>query len=290
MNTGASRRSRLPFALLTATISAAVAFGLYQWINPAPQLAGARPPAAPAATQVAQTAGGRQPMPRGNLRGWRQVFADSFNGRSLNLAKWHLYSGAVGGDPAAWWDPLHVGVRHGMLVLKGYRDPHDGGRFATGGLAMLPSLARTYGKYLVRFRIDKGIGMSHVVLLWPANNSWPPEIDLSEDNGGPHVFMRGALHYGPPNAQIWRNLSINETRWHTVGVEWTRGLLRFTVDHRVWWTAHSRRVPRQPMVLVLQTQTWPCTSGWGYCPNGKTPRVVHMDVDWVVAYARARRH
>jgi beta-glucanase (GH16 family) len=284
MNTGASRRSRLPFALLAAMMSAAVAFGLYQLVKPATQLSGSQPPAIPPAAQSAGGTG-RHPMP-GNLPGWRRVFAENFNGRSLNLKRWHLYSGVAGGDPATFWAPSHVAVRHGNLVVSASRDSHLGGRWATGGVAVLPTLGRTYGKYLVRFRMDAGIGFSHALLLWPADNSWPPEIDFSEDNGGPRVWTRAALHYGPPNRQYWRNLKLNETQWHTAGVEWSHNRLRYTMDGRVWWTLRSSRVPHQPMVVTIQTQTWPCTSGWGYCPNSTTPRVVRLDVDWVVVYAK----
>ncbi len=73
-----------------------------------------------------------------------------------------------------------------------------------------------------------------------------------------------------------------------LGVEWTHNLLRYTVDGRVYWSIHSNRVPHQPMVVALQMQTWPCTSGWGFCPNSSTPPVVRMYADWVVAYAPAK--
>jgi beta-glucanase (GH16 family) len=227
-------------------------------------------------------------MPPGTLPGWREVFADSFNGARLDPKHWHDYSGPAGGDPATLWAPSHVAVRDGLLVIGAYRDPDHAGRWVTGGVATLPALARAYGKYLVRFRLDAGIGVSHALLLWPADNHWPPDVNFSEDDNGSHLWTRAALDYGPPEAQIWHDVTVDEIRWHTLGVEWTPDLLRFTIDGRVWWTIHGRRVPHQPMVLAMQMQTWPCNSAVG-CPTATTPRVVRMYVDWVVVYARSRR-
>ena len=227
-------------------------------------------------------------MPVGDIPGWRQVFTDDFNGRTLDLSKWRLYWGKPGGDPAGWFDPRHVSVSNGILVISAYRDRRDEGRWATGGLSSSPGLVQTYGKYLVRFRLDPGIGVGHAALLMPANNSWPPEIDFSEDNGSGRTGTLATLHYGKHDTHedAWLG-SVNLTQWHTLGVQWTPGKLQYTIDGRIWKTMTGSSVPAQPMVLDLQTQTWPCSGTWGRCPNATTPRVVRMYVDWVAAYAPA---
>jgi beta-glucanase (GH16 family) len=267
--------------LLGGLALAAVAVGLLQWGATPPQ---ARGPATPSA---AIEIGKRRPMPVGDIPGWRQVFADNFTGRKLNFSKWHLYWGKPGGDPAGWFDPRHVTVSHGTLAISAYRDRADGGRWATGGLSSRPGLVQTYGKYLIRFRIGKGIGIGHAALLMPANNSWPPEVDFSEDNGSGRNNTLATLHYGSHDTHRDALLHVNLTQWHTLGVQWTPRKLRYTVDGRVWATMTGSAVPTVPMVLDLQTQTWPCSGTWGRCPNVTTPRVVRMYVDWVVAYAPA---
>jgi beta-glucanase (GH16 family) len=232
--------------------------------------------------------GKREPMPVGNIPGWRQVFTDDFSGRTLDASKWRLYWGKPGGDPAGWFDPRHVTVSNGMLVISAYRDRRDGGKWATGGLSSSPGLVQTYGKYLVRFRLDPGIGVGHAALLMPANNSWPPEIDFSEDNGSGRTGTLATLHYGKQDTHQDAYLAgVNLTQWHTLGVEWSPGKLQYTIDGRIWKTMAGSAVPALPMVLDLQTQTWPCSGTWGRCPNASTPRVVKMYVDWVVAYAPA---
>jgi beta-glucanase (GH16 family) len=236
---------------------------------------------------VSSTGSSGEPMPSGNLPGWRQVFADDFNGTTLDTSRWRTYSGQPGGDPGGWWAPSHVTVGGGMLILSGYRDPAEGDRWTTGGVSSSPGLVQTYGKYLVRFRFDRGEGIAHAILLWPADNSWPPEIDFSEDNGLARQTDYATLHYGVANTQLQYPLSVDLTKWHTLGVEWTPGQLVYTVDGRDWATVTSAHVPTIPMVLDIQTQAWACgTSTWEHCPNSTTPPRVNLYVDWVVAYAR----
>jgi beta-glucanase (GH16 family) len=272
---------------LSAVLIAAVAFGLYESgviskVTPAHRVLSSEVKAQPSGS------GRREPMPVGNILGWRQVFTDNFSGRKLDLTKWRLYWGRPGGDPAGWFDPRHVRVSHGMLVISGYRDRADDGRWATGGLSSSIGLKQTYGKYLVRFRLDRGVGIGHAVLLMPANNSWPPELDMSEDNGSNRTGTLATLHYGKHDKHWSAFLShLNLTQWHTLGVEWTPGKLQYTVDGRVWETMQGNVVPAVPMVLDIQTEAWPCRGTWGRCPNASTPRVVRMRVDWVVAYAPA---
>jgi beta-glucanase (GH16 family) len=240
-------------------------------------------------SRTTQTAGPgeRVPMPVGNIPGWRQVFTDNFNGRTLNHSKWFSYSGTPGGDPVGWFDPRHVTVSNGMLEISAYRDRRDQGQWATGGVSSSAGLVQTYGKYLVRFRLDAGVGVTFAALLWPADDSWPPEIDFSEGNGSGNLGTFATLHYGRQNNRSSSPLPhLNLGQWHTLGVQWTPGELQYTVDGRVWKTMQSKSVPAIPMVLDLQTQTWPCGS-WAHCTDASTPPVVRMYVDWAVAYAPA---
>ncbi len=214
------------------------------------------------------------------------MFSDDFTGSKLNLDKWFTYDGQPGGDPGGWFDSSHVSVSNGELVISGYQDPVDGGKWVTGGVSSQPGLIQAYGKYLVRFRFDAGVGIAHAILLWPADNSWPPEIDFSEDNGGDKQTTYAALHYGTSDTQVQRQTAVNLTLWHTLGVEWTPGRLVYTLDGSVWATVTSPDVPAVPMVLDIQTQAWAAgTSTWERGTDATTPAHVNLYVDWVVVYA-----
>jgi beta-glucanase (GH16 family) len=221
---------------------------------------------------------------------WQRVFADDFS-HGLSRARWGRYTGQPAGDPGGWWAPSHVVVRRGVLELATYRDPRFGGRWVSGGVSNARALKQTYGKYLVRFRVDAGRGVAFVLLLWPVRDVWPPEIDFAE-GGGTHGVRRAAtatLHYGAHDAIVQRTAHADFGRWHVMGVEWTPGRLVYTIDGRRWATVRGRRVPDEPMELALQTQAGTCGDAYAPCPDATTPANVTMQVDWVVAYARRPR-
>ncbi len=230
-------------------------------------------------------------MPTGNIPGWNQVYADDFNGTSLDSG-WGAYWGEPGGDPNGFWDPTHVTVSGGQLVLSAYQDssddPYDAGpnTYVSGGVKS--TFAQTYGKYEVRMREPQSDGVTAVAILWPADNSWPPEIDYAETDGLADNIDWTTLHYGADNTQVGEETPVNFSDWHTYGVEWSPGKLVYTLDGNDIATVDNANVPDIPMVMTLQQQGWCSSPGdWGGCPNGTTPSVVDMDVDWVVAYAPA---
>jgi hypothetical protein len=223
-------------------------------------------------------------MPAGNLPGWQMVFADDFGGTSLNTKSWGTYEGQPGGDPGGWWDPSHVVVRNGMVELQNYQDPALGSRWVSGGLSSARALKQTFGKYLVRFRMDKGNGIAGIALLWPSGGGWPPEIDFAEDGGGNRSTTSATLHYGSANDQVQRSVATDFSQWHTIGVEWTPGHLVYTLDGAVWATVVDANVPVVPMEMDLQTQAGTCGDEWNPCADATTPASVNMQVDWVVAY------
>ena len=246
------------------------------------------PTAAPTTAPSILSSSG-QAIPMGDIAGWHQVFADDFNGTTLNTSNWGAYSGQPGGDRAGWFDPSHVIVSGGLLTLKGYKDAAaKPGVFVTGGIG--GSHAQTYGKYLVRMRVDKGDGISATALLWPQAHVWPPEVDFFEDGGGARGGTSATLHCGPngnDSCRVQKHLSgYDFSQWHTLGVEWTAGKLVYTIDGTTWATVTGSGVPSIPMDLDLQSVSLEC-SQYTTCLDSSTPAEVDMQVDWVVAYAPA---
>jgi beta-glucanase (GH16 family) len=180
-------------------------------------------------------------------------------------------------------------VGGGAAILRSYRDPAFFGRWVSGGMSCAPALKQRFGKYLVRFRMDAGYGIFPVLLLFPSGDHWPPEIDFAEDGGTTRVrdHLTATLHHGvrPNDHQIQRTVYADFTRWHTMGVEWTRGRITYTLDGRAWATLTGGAVPAEPMELDIQTQAGTRGDPWNPAPDLTTPPEVDMQVDWVVAYA-----
>lgn len=215
-------------------------------------------------------------------RGWKRVWADDF-GRAAVSIYWDKYSGYPGGYSNGRWSPKHVQSTHGMLVLHGYR---EGSTFVTAGVSATRKTSLLYGKYLVRMRADKGVGVGYVALLWPTKGGWPPEVDFAEDGGRDRSTTSGTAHFSASNLQRQKILKIDFTKWHTVGVEWTPTALRYTIDGRVWATMTGAAVPRVPMHLAIQSAALRCTA-WSACVSSRTPAHVNIYVDWVDVYRRA---
>jgi beta-glucanase (GH16 family) len=226
------------------------------------------------------------PMPTGDIPGWKQTFADDFDGEDLT-DRWHVYDGQPGGDPGGWFLSSHVHQRDGVLTITGSRaDTPNGNIYATGGISNSKTLRQTYGRFEYRFRMDEGYGINFILLLWPSDDVWPPEIDVAEDNGLSRDTIFATLHYGPDNSKISRaNKGIADfTQWHTAGVEWQTSKLSFELDGKQWATIDSADVPAKPMSMTVQSQAWPCGHSFSDCPNATSPPRVNLQVDWVVAY------
>ena len=217
---------------------------------------------------------------------WKLVFHDDFNS-PLNEHHWGRYEGQPGGDPGGYWDPSHVVVRNGRLRLETYRDRKFGNRWVSGGLSSSHAIKQAYGRYDVRFRMDRGPGVAGILLLWPVRDAWPPEIDFAETGGLRNVRdeMSATLHHGADNDQIQRTVKGDFTRWHVMGVRWTPRTLVYTIDGRSWATVRSPHVPAERMEFDMQTQAGTCGDRWAPCPDKRTPAKVTMEVDWVRVYA-----
>lgn len=217
---------------------------------------------------------------------WRLKLFDDFR-HGLSRSRWGKYSGGSIGDPGGLFRPSHVVVRNGTLDLQTYRDPRFGGRWVSGGMSSAPAIRQTYGKYEVRFRMDSGYGVGGDLLLWPSRGQWPPEVDFAENDGVEQRrnSMSAFVHYGADNKQVQRTVRADFSHWQTLGVEWTPGLLAFTIDGRTWATVRGAVVPAERMEMDIQAVAGTCGVAVAPCPDATTPARVHLQVAWVRIYS-----
>ncbi len=242
-------------------------------------------------TQPAPGSPSGEAMPVGNLPGWTQVQTDDFTA-PLSSAKWFTpgYSGEIPSAPGAYWAGSQVKVRDGKLVLETAK---IGERWTSGGVMNRTNL--TYGKILIRTRIDKSPGVKYAHLLWPQTpNTWYTggEIDFAEDGGGARTGTTGTVIWfagGVPQGkqQIQRSTIADFSQWHTLGVEWSPGKLVYTLDGKAFGTVDSVNVPSGPMKMALQTEALITCSQWNTCVGPTTPPLTSAEFDWVAIYARS---
>ena len=257
----------------------------------------ATPTATPTQAPTATPTGGQGGDPSGQnpattLSGFSLKYTQEFTGGAAP-ANWNLYTGVPGGETSqeAQWIP-------GMCTFGGGEAHFMASGIDSCGMKYQGG-AQEYGAWFTRLKAaDEPAGelFSDIFLLWPANDQWPPEIDVYEDMGNRSRTVAtlfdtvGNLCGSPANYQCLLNhtqgngendgVANTDTEWHTYGVEWTPSGVSWLIDGRVIFTAPASQAkpgaaqPALPMQLALQSQNLPGSPG--SASHSET-----MTVDWV---------
>ena len=234
-------------------------------------------------------------MPRGDLPGWHQIFAEDFaTSAPVGSFPGPVYQSKWGVYPDGWHDTSRNGtyypskvlsVANGVLNMYIHTETING--VATHCVAApwpkLPTgSGQIYGRYSLRFHIDPVPGYKTAWLLWPDSNVWPAggEIDFPEGNLDKNISA--FMHYAnPAGGQSAFSTSVPEAgAWHVATIEWGPGKVSFYLDGVVVGTA-TIMVPTDSMHWVLQTETQ--LSGG---PPTNTA-AGNVQIDWAVMYSRA---
>jgi hypothetical protein len=239
------------------------------------------------------------PMPTGDLPGWRQIFADDFSvdvpvggfpGHDTYRDKWDVYSDGAKdtagqkGGPSRYYPSKVVSVRDGILNLDLHTE--NGTPMAAALLPLLPGgpsgKGQQYGKYTIRFRADAVAGFKTAWLLWPDSEIWPydGEIDFPEGSlaGTFSAFMHrhGGWHAGDQDVF---HTDTGYTSWHTASIEWKPTEVNFILDDRSIGRSTSR-IPWTPMHWVIQTESSLISKP---APEARG----NVQIDWVAIYSYA---
>jgi beta-glucanase (GH16 family) len=183
---------------------------------------------------------------------WKLSFSDDFNGSAIDGNSWSVY-GRGGPVTPHCRDSNNVVVSGGTVTLKVRLQKGVCSGFTTAGMCACQVTTQTYGKFEVRMKATAG-DSKIVLLLWGAQG-WPPEIDFAEfpgtGTGETRQSFNETLHYGASNSMIHTKTTADMTTWHTVGLEWSPGLITYTLDGVAQHTITSH-VPSTPMWLGIQ--------------------------------------
>jgi hypothetical protein len=279
---------RPPSSLISSVVMLAV---IVASIAGFPGSTGEDAPPAPATTDVSVDDPSGESMPVGDLDGWRQVFTDDFatdvalgDFPAAVSAKWDVYASPVKDTfgHGTYTPEKVVSIDDG--VLNKYIHAEDGVFMVAALLPKVPGSAvygQMYGRYAVRFKMDRIEGYKAAWLLWPDSRAWPndgeidfPERDLVSDRVTGFVHHQGARHGGD---QTSANAPFDSTMWHTAVIEWSPDLVVFTLDGDVIERV-TERVPNTPMHWVLQTETMLTSTLPPVSAAG------NVQIDWVAAW------
>ena len=168
---------------------------------------------------------------------YQQVWADEFNGTSVNTTNWQFENGGGGwgNNEKQYYQPANTTVANGILTITARKQavgglPYTSSRLKSEGLRNFQ-----YGKIEARIKLPLGQG------LWPAfwmlgsnigTVGWPKcgEIDVMEQvNADSRTY--GTVHWDNNGyASFGANLATAPNVYHVYSVEWTPSYIRWFMD------------------------------------------------------------
>jgi len=239
---------------------------------------------APPPGPVSTSSVGAITMPKGNLPGLRQVFADDFATTTARGAFLKTYSSRWSAYGPGWKDTSGHGVYDGNRTLSTggglldiYLHTEGSTHYVAAPTPKMPKM--TYGRYSIRFQADSLPGYKAAWLLWPDDDVWPAHGEIDFPEGDLNSNFSAFSHYARSGGgQAPFTLSATFGRWHTATIDWLPGKVVFYLDGRVVGT-NTRSVPSTPMHWVLQTETALRATAPASNVAG------HVRIDWITAYA-----
>lgn len=188
---------------------------------------------------------------------WNLVWADEFNGTTLDTNLWGYGStpwGAENQSKCTVIPPEDTYVGGGNLTNRSRAGAFTGPSGKTYPYTSGWTWSKTwltYGYLEIRAQYPDERG------AWPAfwmlQKGWPPEIDIAEYRGNPRGYMTEALFN---NQRKWNSSTVPDTGgsyagWHLYGLEWGPGCLKFYIDGVLKRTVNDPLVPASPMYVIL---------------------------------------
>jgi beta-glucanase (GH16 family) len=216
--------------------------------------------------------------------GYRVVLADDFGG-GYDKSHWGdpfplPWPSGPSANGAYIADPNDVTVRDGELQVT--MTHHADGHWSAGGFnSFKAGLGITYGRVDFDAKVDAGQGTVAGILMWPADDTFPPEIDILETPKNTGLFT---LHWagGDEGQSVIQDASLNPSQWHHYTLDWLPGSIEISVDGQVRarWTDH---IPNVKMGFGALGVVGTVYEGWmGGAPDATTPQLLAVHLDNVV--------
>lgn len=239
------------------------------------------------------------PIPPGPPRaGMELIFADEFNGSSLDTTKWNTCypwdnQGCTnaGNHELEWYIPADVLVENGLLRLRARENPVTGSDgkhypYTSGMVASYQKFATTYGYFEMRAKMPKGKGMWPAFWLLPTSLEWPPEIDILEVLGHDPATLYTTLHFktkdiphGSSGTNVYAGADLS-AYFHLYAVDWEPDGIRWYFDGREVYQLEANN-PAQPMYMIANLAVG---GDWPGSPDKDTVLPNYFEIDYIRVY------
>ncbi len=193
------------------------------------------------------------------------------------------------GDASTGTNPFSLAS--GALDITARQQPGPGGAtWSSGAIITQASFSQLYGIFEMRAKLPAGAGMWPAFWLLPANNAWPPELDVLERVGGDPSLIHETTHSAVGGPNVWNSYTTRVANtsagFHTYAVDWEPATITWYFDGNAIVTAATPADMHVPMYMVANLAVGGATS-WGGTTNASTPSVDHLVIDDIRVYASA---
>ncbi len=272
-----------------------------------PGTSGAPTPGSTRSTTASSDAGPETP----DRAPWTLVWADEFEGPSLDPAKWSAQTGdgcdlgicGWGNNERQWYRAANATVENGLLIIAARREPAGNKAFTSARLRTAGKGEWTYARVEARARLPQGRGMWPAVWMLPTDQvygGWAAsgEIDIMELVGHEPATVHGTLHYGgewPDNRSTGMSFTLPSGTFaedfHVFALEWERGVIRWYVDGALYqtqteWFTAGAPFPApfdQRFHLIVNLAVG---GHWPGDPDDSTRFPQRLELDWIRVYER----
>lgn len=180
-----------------------------------------------------------------NLDGYVCVWADEFNGDTLDDSKWNVEVNGFGGgnNELQYYRKENVSVEDGHLLITAKKEYFSGKDYTSGRINSKYKGEFTYGKAVIAAQVPAGKGTWSAIWMLPTMNTyggWPHsgEIDIMEhvgyDNNRVHASTHTTKfnHLNDVNQAITFSKTLYEATTHLniYELEWSPGRMLVTVN------------------------------------------------------------
>lgn len=241
---------------------------------------------------------------------WKLTFSEDFNsfsgsatGKNTTWMTTYPYSGIAtrtlpSNKEAEYYSDSSVGVNpfsihDGVLDITanratpGVETPAGSGLTWTSGLiTTYKSFSQLYGYFEVSAQLPAGKGFWPAFWLLPADNTWPPELDIFEVLGSDPSTLYATAHSKADGTHTMQSqaITVSDTSkgFHTYAVNWQSDYITWYVDGYAVAKSATPADMHKPMYMLLNLGVGAAGS-WPGATDASTPQG-HMLIDYVRAY------
>ncbi len=191
--------------------------------------------------------------------GYTQVWADDFNGPSIDQSVWAHQNGDGCPNLCGWGNneleyytssPSNLFFQDGKMIIEARKENFGGRSYTSSKILTMGKKTFKFGRIDIRAKLPKGKGIWPAFWMMPQNNvfgGWPRsgEIDMMELVGHEPNKTYGTLHFGPGpgSTQINRGYTLPtgtfNDEFHVFSLEWKQDQIKWFVDGNLFSTVNK---------------------------------------------------